>query len=55
VLTGGQQAEARWIIGAIPAVNAFKDSGVRYDVPGRQVGLTAAPSPFTLRERFPQT
>ena len=26
-LTGGQQAEARWILGAMPTVNAFKNGG----------------------------
>ena len=35
-LTGGQQAEARWIVGAIPTVSAFKDRGMRYEVLGRK-------------------
>jgi hypothetical protein len=40
-LTGGQQAEARWIVGAIPTVNAFKDGGVRYEVPDRKARMAA--------------
>jgi hypothetical protein len=40
-LTGGQQAEARWILGAIPTVNAFKDVMVRYEVPGRTTRMLA--------------
>lgn len=40
-LTGGQQAEARWIVGAIPTVNAFKDGGVRYEVPGYKARMAA--------------
>ena len=40
-LTGGQQAEARWILGAIPTVNAFEDGGVRYEVPGRAARMSA--------------
>ena len=35
-LTGGQHAEARWILDAIPTVNAFKDGGVRYKIPARE-------------------
>jgi hypothetical protein len=41
-LTGGQQAEARWILGAIPTVNAFKDGGVRYEAPGRKERIPTA-------------
>lgn len=33
-LTGGQHAEARRILGAIPTVNAVGDSGMNYDAPG---------------------
>ena len=48
-LTGGQQAEARWILGAIPTVNAFKDGGVTYEVLGRrvQIARTSAQSVIT--------
>lgn len=40
-LTDAQQGEARWIVGAIPTVNAFKDGGVRYPVPGLSVQMAA--------------
>jgi len=40
-LTGGQQAEARWILGAIPTVNAFRANGVRYEVPGLEARMSA--------------
>jgi hypothetical protein len=32
-LTGGQQVQARWILGALLTVNAFKNGGARYEVP----------------------
>lgn len=40
-LTGGQQAEARWIVGAIPTVNAFKAGQVMYEVPGLEARMPA--------------
>ena len=40
-LTGGQQAEARWILGTIPTVNAFKDGRAKYEVPGRRARMSA--------------
>jgi hypothetical protein len=42
-LTGGQQGEARWIVGAIPTVNAFKDRWLSYQVSGRTVRIEALP------------
>ena len=43
VLTGGQLSEARWILGAIPTVNAFKNGRVRYEVPGLKARRSGRP------------
>lgn len=41
-LSGGQHAEARWILDAIPTVNAFKDCAVKYEVRVRRAGASSS-------------